>query len=107
MLSAAYAAGTLVASLPAGLMAARVGPRRTLLCGLLLLGLASLVFGFGQQVVLLDAARFVQGVAGALAWAGALTWLILATPENRRGSMIGDVLGIAIAGALLGPASER
>ena len=38
VLSAAYAAGTLVASLPAGFMAARVGPRRTLLCGLLLLG---------------------------------------------------------------------
>jgi MFS family permease len=104
VLSAAYAAGTLVASLPAGLMAARVGPRRTLLCGLLLLGLASLVFGFAQDVVLLDAARFVQGVAGALAWAGALTWLILATPQARRGSVIGDVLGVAIAGALLGPA---
>ena len=103
VLSAAYAAGTLAASLPAGLMAARVGPRRTLVSGLLLLGLASLVFGFGQHVVLLDAARFVQGVAGALAWAGALTWLILATPEDRRGSVIGDVLGIAIAGALLGP----
>jgi MFS family permease len=103
VLSAAYAAGTLVASLPAGFMAARVGPRRTLLSGLLLLGLASLAFGFGNHVVLLDAARFVQGVAGALAWAGALTWLILATPEKRRGSVIGDVLGIAIAGALLGP----
>ena len=74
--------------------------------GLLLLGLASLVFGFAQHVVLLDAARFVQGVAGALAWAGALTWLILATPEERRGSVIGDVLGIAIAGALLGPVAR-
>ena len=103
VLSAAYAAGTLIASLPAGLMAARVGPRRTLLFGLLLLGLASLVFGFANQVLLLDVARFVQGVAGALAWAGALTWLILATPEKRRGSVIGDVLGVAIAGALLGP----
>jgi MFS family permease len=104
LLSAAYAAGTLIASLPAGLMAARVGPRRTLLSGLALLGLASLVFGFGDRVVLLDAARFVQGVGGALAWAGALTWLILAAPEKRRGSVIGDVLGVAIAGALLGPA---
>jgi MFS family permease len=104
VLSAAYAAGTLVASLPAGLMAARAGPRRTLISGLLLLGLASLAFGFAHHVLLLDAARFVQGMAGALAWAGALTWLILASPDNRRGTVIGDVLGIAIAGALLGPA---
>src|SRR4051812_33348066 len=103
VLSAAYAGGTLVASLPAGYMAARVGPRSTLLCGLALLGASSVAFGFAHDIVLLDLARFAQGVAGALAWAGALTWLILATPESRRGTVIGDVLGVAIAGALLGP----
>src|SRR4051794_41500713 len=64
VLSAAYAGGTLVASLPAGFMAARLGPRRTLIAGLALLGAASLAFGFGQHIVLLDLARFVQGVAG-------------------------------------------
>jgi MFS family permease len=104
ILTAAYAAGTLTASLPAGLMAARFGPRPTLLLGLGMLGAASLVFGFGANIVLLDAARFVQGVAGALAWSGALSWLILAAPEERRGSVIGNVLGVAVAGALLGPA---
>ena len=104
VLSAAYAAGTLIASLPAGLVAARVGPRRALLAGLLLLGVASLSFGFAREAWQLDAARFAQGMAGALAWAGALTWLVIATPEKRRGSVIGDVLGAAVAGALLGPA---
>jgi MFS family permease len=103
VLSAAYAAGTLVASLPAGFMAARVGPRRTLVAGLILLGAASLAFGFGTNIVLLDLARFVQGVAGALAWAGAITWLMVTAPESRRGAVIGDVLAVAIAGALLGP----
>src|SRR5581483_10112056 len=80
VLTAAYAAGTLLGSLPSGFVAARIGPRRALLAGLALLGLASITFGFANHVVLLDAARFVQGVAGALAWAGALTWLILAAP---------------------------
>jgi MFS family permease len=103
VLSAAYAAGTLIAALPAGLIAARVGPRRALVSGLLLLGLASLAFGFARQAWVLDAARFVQGVAGAMAWAGALTWVVIATPEKQRGSVIGDVLGAAIAGALIGP----
>ena len=103
LLSSAYAAGTLIASLPAGLVAARVGPRRALLAGLLLLGVASLAFGFANDAWLLDSARFVQGIGGAMAWAGALTWLVMATPEERRGSVIGDVLGAAIAGALLGP----
>jgi MFS family permease len=84
VLSAAYAGGTLVASLPAGFMAARLGPRRTLIAGLLLLGAASFAFGFGKHIVLLDLARFVQGVAGALAWAGAITWLMVTAPESRR-----------------------
>ena len=49
ILSAAYAAGTLLASLPAGLLASRAGPRRTVLAGLALLGLSSVVFGFGHD----------------------------------------------------------
>jgi MFS family permease len=104
ILSAAYAAGTLLASLPAGLLASRVGPRRTVLAGLALLGFSSVVFGFGEEVALLDAARFSQGVAGALIWSGALTWLITSSPPERRGSVIGTALGTAVAGALIGPA---
>jgi MFS family permease len=104
VLSAAYAAGTLAGALPAGYVASRFGPRRTVIAGLLLLGCASLVFGLVRQVALLDAARFVQGCAGALIWSGALTWLITSAPDERRGSVIGTVLGTAVAGALLGPA---
>lgn len=104
ILSASYAAGTLLAALPAGFIASRLGPRRTTIGGLLLLGFSSVVFGFGEQIILLDTARFIQGIAGALIWAGALTWLITAAPEDRRGSVIGVALGTAVGGALLGPA---
>jgi MFS family permease len=104
VLSAAYAAGTLLGSLPAGLVASRMGPRKTVIQGLLLLGIASLVFGFADEILLLDTARFIQGIAGALIWSGALTWLITTAPEERRGSIIGTALGTAVAGALLGPA---
>jgi len=104
ILSAAYAAGTLIGSLPAGFVASRMGPRKTVIHGLILLGIASLVFGFGNQILLLDAARFTQGIAGALIWSGALTWLITTAPEEKRGSIIGTALGTAVAGALLGPA---
>src|SRR4051794_3708336 len=104
ILSAAYAAGTLLGSLPAGFVASRMGPRKTVIQGLLLLGVASVVFGFGDQILLLDTARFIQGIAGALIWSGALTWLITTAPEERRGSIIGSALRAAVAGALLGPA---
>jgi MFS family permease len=103
ILSASYAAGTLLASLPAGFVASRVGPRRCVISGLLLLGVSSLVFGQVKEINLLDAARFTQGVAGALIWAGALTWLITSAPEESRGRVIGTALGTAVAGALLGP----
>jgi MFS family permease len=103
VLAAAYATGTLIASLPAGLVATRMGPRRTVIAGLLLLGVSSLVFGLAKDIVLLDAARFAQGISGALIWSGALTWLITTTPAERRGSVIGTALGTAVAGALIGP----
>src|SRR5688500_14134387 len=104
VLTASYAAGTLIASLPAGLVAARIGARPAVLGGLALLGVSSLGFGLAESAVLLDTARFAQGVGGALTWSGALTWLIVSAPEDRRGELIGSALGAAVAGALLGPA---
>jgi predicted MFS family arabinose efflux permease len=103
ILSAAYPAGTLLGSLPAGLVVARLGTRQTVLLGLTLLAGSSVVFGFAQDVALLDAARFLQGVGGACTWAGGLAWLIEAAPPARRGEMIGTALGAAIVGALFGP----
>jgi MFS family permease len=103
MLAGAYPAGTLVASIPAGWAAARVGVKPTLLTGLTLMGITSVIFGFAHNVVLLDAARFTQGVGGACSWAGGLAWLVCATPSERRGAVIGSALGAAIVGVLLGP----
>jgi MFS family permease len=103
-LSASYAAGTLAFSLPAGLLAARIGPRQTVTGGLLLLGCASVAFGFAEEYALLCAARLVQGASGALIWSGALTWLVTTAPPERRGVVIGTALGTAVGGALLGPA---
>ena len=104
ILSAAYAAGTLVAALPGGYVASRFGPRRTAIWGLCGLGVASLLFGFLDSPWPLDAARFLQGVAGAVIWSGALTWIINSYPEDQRGQVIGTALGTAVAGALFGPA---
>lgn len=103
ILAAAYPAGTLLGSLPAGLIAARFGPRRTVLVALALLCASSLAFGFARHAAVLDIARFVQGIAGACSWAGALSWLVGSAPAAQRGQMIGTALGAAVAGGLLGP----
>lgn len=104
VLSASYAGGTLAASLPAGRLAGRVGPKPTMMLGLLLLSVTSVVFGLANGVVLLDATRFVSGIGGACSWAGGLSWLVSMSPRERRGELIGTALGAAIFGVLLGPA---
>jgi MFS family permease len=103
ILSASYAAGTLLGSLPSGWLAARVGVRPTVLTGLGLLAGSSLVFAWADNVAVLDAARFAQGIGGACAWTGGLAWLLAVAPAAQRGELIGSALAAAIAGVLLGP----
>src|SRR6202012_113859 len=103
ILSAAYAAGTLTFSLPGGYIASNFGPRRTVISGLFVFAVATLLFGFLKSAWPLDGARFIQGIASALIWSGALTWLINSYPEEKRGQVIGTALGTAVAGSLLGP----
>lgn len=103
LLTGSYPIGTFVAALPAGVLAARVGPKLTVLVGLALLAGSTLAFGFVNDVVALDVARLLEGIGGACSWAGGLAWIIAASPVERRGALIGGALAAAIAGALFGP----
>jgi MFS family permease len=103
VLSAAYAAGTLLGTFPGGWLAARFGVRPTVLAGLSLMSVAGLVFAFANDVALLDAARFLQGIGGACSWIGGYAWLISAAPAERRGELIGGALAAAIFGVVFGP----
>src|SRR3954447_16812554 len=82
VLAAAYAAGTLLGSLPAGWLAARIGVRKTVLTGLGMMIVSSVAFGFAHSVAVLDIARFVQGVGGATSWAAGLAWLMARAPAT-------------------------
>src|SRR3954451_5000453 len=103
LLSAAYPAGTFLGSLPGGFYAARFGVRPTTVLALAVMTPSSVAFAFGTSIVVLDVARFVQGIGGAMTWAGAFGWLIGESPRERRGELIGSAMGAAIAGSLLGP----
>ena len=87
ILSASYAAGTLLAALPSGWLAARFGVKPTVLTGLGLLAGSSLAFGLAHDVVVLDLARFAQGVGGALllgGWDGLAGGRRAERPSRRR-----------------------
>ena len=103
LLLGAFGAGALAGGLPGGLLAARFGPRRAVLGGLVLLAAASFAFALSGSPWTLGLSRFVQGFSSTTTWAGALAWLTVATPRERRGQTIGTAFGFAVFGAILGP----
>jgi MFS family permease len=102
----AYSAAVLLASVPAGRLADKFGPRRVTIAATLLFGIAAplhaFVGSFGELVTL----RFVAGVFSAVSWSAALAWAIGSVPPARRGrtaALINTALPIgAIAGPLFG-----
>lgn len=102
LLAGTFAAGTLALALPGGWMAARFGPRNTVITGLVGIGVFSPAFGFADHIVILDLARFLQGASGALMWAGAISWVVSAAPLSRRGELLGTMMAAAVVGELLG-----
>ena len=103
ILTAAYPAGIVPGSLLGAWIAHRAGVRRTSLIGLLLFAASIAGFGFGTDIVTLDALRFVQGTGCGFIWGGGLTWVIAVAPRERRGAVLGSVFAAAIFGTLLGP----
>src|SRR2546430_17460519 len=99
VLQAMYPAGALVAGIPGGIAAARLGVKPTVLIGLSLLALTTVAFGLADSVWTLDLARFLQGISSAFSWTGALSWLVAAAPAGSRGRLIGSAFRGPIAGA--------
>ena len=103
ILTGSYAFGALLAGIPAGVLASRIGVKRTLLIGLAGMTLTTTLFGFADSEWLLDSARLLQGAASSCSWTAGLAWLIADAPAESRGRLIGSAMGVAIAGAMLGP----
>jgi MFS family permease len=104
LLNASYPLGTFLVALPAGLAVARIGLRSAVACGLALLAVSTIALGLLDSYAGLVAARFVQGAAGGgIAWPLATAWLAGETAPERRGRVLGSVIGISIFGATLGP----
>ena len=103
ILLGAYSAAVVVAAVPVGHLADRIGMRTVTIAGSLLMAAATAAFALGDTYPVLVAARLAQGLASAVAWSAALGWLAGAVPENRRGTEIGYANAAATGGMVAGP----
>src|SRR3954467_12709863 len=87
----------------AGRMGDLLGRKRVFMAGLALFVFASLLCGVSQSQGLLVAARFVQGVAGAMTSAVVLGMIVTMFPEPREQAKAIGVYGfVASAGGSIG-----
>ena len=103
ILTASFGAGALCGAVPGGWLAAHWGVKPTVLGGLTIMVTMTAAFGFAGDILLLDVARFGQGVGSSLSWTGSMAWLVTVSPRERRGETIGIAISAAVIGALLGP----
>jgi len=102
-LFASYAAGLLLATAPAGLLADRIGARQTLLGGLGALAASTLVFAFAPGLPFLFAARAAQGISGAVTWTAGLALIAQLYRPTELPRIFGAIFTVTAVGMLIGP----
>ncbi len=103
VLFASYAIAMVISTLFAGRFVDRYSPKTPLVAGLVVLALATLLFSLGEPYWLLLLARFVQGIAGGIAWVAALSLIAATTGLAERGQMMGIAMSTVTLGVLVGP----
>ena len=104
MLYASYGLISLLLYLPFGMLVDRVGERRLLILGMVVLGLASLGFWRATDFWPLLGCRVTQGVAASATWAAALPLAARLSSRKRRGVEMSVLMMGFSVGVVAGPA---
>jgi len=99
----AYALARLVMDLPAGILADRIGRKRNMIIGLVLVIASSALSGFAPTYVLLIIGRVVQGLGSALYMTSATTWVAQVSAGEHRGRFMSLYSSLVFAGTAFGP----
>jgi MFS family permease len=101
----AYTVALAAVVLTSGSIADRLGRRRVFASGLVLFTAASLLCGIAGTIEMLDGARALQGVGGAILFATSLSLLADAFPEWKERSKALAIYGATIGASFaVGPA---
>jgi MFS family permease len=98
-----YALVQLVTAVPFGLMSDRYGRRWFMISGMLLLGVASLVYPLAQSVLMISACRAIQGLAASATWSSAIALVADTFPGRDKGEKLGIATGVSGMGGIAGP----
>jgi MFS family permease len=102
-LLAASAVATVLASVPVGVLADRLGARRLSLASGVLIAAAALGQGLADSYPQLLAARFAFGIGSATLWTAGAAWISDSVPTRRRSAALGAIMVVAGVGGMIGP----
>ncbi|MHA1604490.1 MAG: MFS transporter [Candidatus Freyarchaeota archaeon] len=100
---ASYSLVQLVTTVPFGLMSDRYGRRPFMITGMLLLGVASLLYPLARSVLAIAACRAVQGLAASATWSSAIALVADTFPGRDKGEKLGLATGVTSVGGIAGP----
>ncbi len=98
----AYAMGLLIATPILGVVTDRIGRRKPMVLGVILLGISAVMFGIGTSRELMFAGRIVQGAGAACTWTAGMALVAKYCVKNRVRAMGFAMLG-ATTGSIVGP----
>lgn len=103
VLVAMYPLGIMLSAIPVAILSVRIGVKQIATAGMVMLSAMLVAFAVADSYATLLASRLLQGLASGAIWGGTLVWLYQAGPPERRGELIGVVLGAMAAGQIAGP----
>jgi len=79
------------------------GRKLSMLGGLLILGISTLLFAFGNSIWILFVARGIQGASSMLTWTSGLSLIADSFPASEHGQAYGSIFASVGIGILIGP----
>ncbi len=95
--------GSLIGDVPAGVLFGRLGPRRSMVAGIGILGLSTLAMGWARSIPELVVYGLISGLGMAIWSIARHAYLTAAAPTERRGRAIAIFGGIVRIGSFAGP----
>jgi MFS family permease len=100
--TSSFVLGVAVFQLPAGIVAARFGPRRALIFSTFLIAATSILIGFANEVALLIVLRFIEGIGEAFVFGPGVILIMRFFKKGSEGVGIGFFGGAFDLGGIIG-----